>query len=138
VRDRSGEPLDRDSAEQSELRPVRPWRRKGALYRPDAGPAPHIAVLLIHRTANFLAAPGTRELTRRGVMVLAMNPRSDNNESTVNFETVALWGHSGGGPATTFYQARRGECCRHKWSTIVQLGVHDGGPVGTRTSGCRS
>jgi pimeloyl-ACP methyl ester carboxylesterase len=54
-----------------------------------------------------------------------MNPRSDNNEAAVNFENVALdirqgiellrrqpgirkvilIGHSGGGPATTFYQA---------------------------------
>src|SRR5829696_5512464 len=67
-----------------------PGAVKGALYRPDAGPAPQIAVLLIHRTANFLAAPATRELTRRGLMVLAMNPRSDNNESIVNFEANAL------------------------------------------------
>ena len=58
-------------------------------------------------------------------MVLAVNPRSDNNEAAVNFEAnaldiksgieflrkqpgitkVVLWGHSGGGPATSFYQA---------------------------------
>ena len=58
-------------------------------------------------------------------MVLAMNPRSDNNESAVSFEDnaldvksgieflrrqpgitkVLLFGHSGGGPATSFYQA---------------------------------
>ena len=54
-----------------------------------------------------------------------MNPRSDNNEAAVNFEAnaldiksgieflrkqpgitkILLWGHSGGGPATSFYQA---------------------------------
>ena len=98
---------------------------KGALYKPDGGPAPHVAVLMIHRTANFLASPATRELSKRGFMVLAMNPRSDNNEAIVNFEAnaldiksgieflrkqpgitkVVLWGHSGGGPATSFYQA---------------------------------
>ena len=98
---------------------------KGALYVPDSGPAPHIAVLIIHRTANVLATTATRELSSRGFMVLAVNPRSDNNEAAVNFEAnavdiksgieflrkqpgitkILLWGHSGGGPATSFYQA---------------------------------
>ena len=98
---------------------------KGALYVPDSGPAPHIAVLIIHRTANVLATAATRELSSRGFMVLAVNPRSDNNEAAVNFEAnaldiksgieflrkqpgiskILLWGHSGGGPATSFYQA---------------------------------
>ena len=98
---------------------------KGALYRPDSGPAPHVAVLLIHRTSNFLSHLATTELARRGFLVLAMNPRSDNNEAAVHFEDnaldiksgveflrrqpgitkIVLLGHSGGGPATTFYQA---------------------------------
>jgi pimeloyl-ACP methyl ester carboxylesterase len=98
---------------------------KGALYKPDSGPSPHVAILLIHRTANMLGAPATRELSSRGFMVLAVNPRSDNNEAAVNFEanaldirsgveflrkqpgitSIVLWGHSGGGPATSFYQA---------------------------------
>jgi len=98
---------------------------KGALYKPDAGPAPHVAVLLIHRTSNFLSHIATTELARRGFLVLAMNPRSDNNEAAVRFEEnaldiksgveflrrqpgitkVVLLGHSGGGPATSFYQA---------------------------------
>lgn len=98
---------------------------KAVLYRPDTGPTPHIGVVLIHRTANFLAAPATQELSRRGFVVLAVNPRSDNNETIVDFEAnaldlksavaylraqpgirhVVLWGHSGGGPATSFYQA---------------------------------
>jgi pimeloyl-ACP methyl ester carboxylesterase len=102
-----------------------PGAVKGALYKPDTGPVPHVAILLIHRTSNFLAAPATRELASRGFMVLAMNPRSDNNEAAVNFEAnaldiksgvellrkqpgitkILLWGHSGGGPATSFYQA---------------------------------
>jgi pimeloyl-ACP methyl ester carboxylesterase len=97
---------------------------KGALYKPDAGPA-HVAVLVIHRTANFMSHPATTELSKRGFMVLGMNPHSDNNESTVDFESnaldiksgieflrrqpgitkVLLFGHSGGGPATSFYQA---------------------------------
>jgi len=98
---------------------------KGALYKPDSGAAPHVAVLLIHRTANFLSHIGAMELSRRGFLVLAMNPRSDNNEAAVVWEDKALdirsgieflrrqpgitkillFGHSGGGPATTFYQA---------------------------------
>jgi pimeloyl-ACP methyl ester carboxylesterase len=102
-----------------------PGSVKGALYKPDGGPAPHVAVLLIHRTSNFLAHPATRELSKRGFMVLAMNPRSDNNEAAVSFEANALdiksgveflrrqpgitrlvlLGHSGGGPATSFYEA---------------------------------
>jgi pimeloyl-ACP methyl ester carboxylesterase len=102
-----------------------PGSVKGALYKPDSGPAPHVAVLLIHRTSNFLTHPATRELSKRGFLVLGMNPRSDNNETAVNFEAnaldiksgieflrrqpgisnVVLFGHSGGGPATSFYQA---------------------------------
>jgi len=102
-----------------------PGATKGALYVPDSGPAPHVAVLLIHRTANFMNHIATTELAARGFMVLGMNPRSDNNESAVHFEEnaldiksgidflrkkpgitkVLLLGHSGGGPATSFYQA---------------------------------
>jgi len=98
---------------------------KGALYKPDSIPAPHVAVLLIHRTSNFLGHIATTELAQRGFLVLAMNPRSDNNEAAVDFERnaldikagieflrkqpgitrVVLFGHSGGGPATSFYQA---------------------------------
>ena len=63
---------------------------KGALYKPDAGPAPHVAILIIHRTANVLASPAARQLARRGFMVLGVNPRSDNNEAAVNFEANAL------------------------------------------------
>ncbi len=98
---------------------------KGALYVPETRPSPHVAVLLTHRTSNFLSHLATRELSRRGFLVLAMNPRSDNNEAAVDFERnaldirsgieflreqpgiskVILFGHSGGGPATSFYQA---------------------------------
>jgi pimeloyl-ACP methyl ester carboxylesterase len=102
-----------------------PGAVKGALYKPDRGPAPHVAILLIHRTSNFLSHIATTELAKRGFLVLAMNPRSDNNEAAVHFEEnaldlksgveflrrqpgitrVVLLGHSGGGPATSFYQA---------------------------------
>jgi pimeloyl-ACP methyl ester carboxylesterase len=102
-----------------------PGETKGALYVPDSGPAPHVAVLVIHRTSNFMNHLSTTELSKRGFMVLGMNPRSDNNETIVNFEEIGhdiksgmeflkkqpgitkvlLLGHSGGGPSTTYYQA---------------------------------
>ena len=102
-----------------------PSATKGALYTPDSGPNSHVAFLTIHRTSNFMNMIGTRELSQRGFITLGMNPRSDNNEASVNFENVALdikqgiellrkqpgvtkvvlIGFSGGGPATSFYQA---------------------------------
>lgn len=102
-----------------------PSATKGALYTPDSGPTSNVAFLTIHRTSNFMNMIGTRELARRGFITLGMNPRSDNNEAIVNFENVALdikqgiellrkqpgvtkvvlIGFSGGGPATSFYQA---------------------------------
>lgn len=102
-----------------------PGAVKGALYKPDSGPAPHIGVLLAHRTSNFMSHIAAKELSRRGFLVLAMNPRSDNNEAAVHWEEnaldvksgvdflrrqpgvskVILMGHSGGGPTMSFYQA---------------------------------
>ena len=98
---------------------------KGALYKPDSGPAPHVAILIMHRTANFMSAIHTKELTGRVFMVLGMNPRFDNNESLVFWDEipldvksgveflrkqpgitkVILLGHSGGGATMTYYQA---------------------------------
>ena len=98
---------------------------KGALYAPDAGQAPHVGILALHRTSNYLGYHGCRELSSRGYLVLCMNPRSDNNEALVRWESnaldvksgitflrsqpgitkVVLYGFSGGGAATSFYQA---------------------------------
>lgn len=97
---------------------------KGALYKPDRGAA-HIGVLIMHRTSNVMAGIPTEELPKRGFMVLAMNPRFDNNEAIVEWEKIALdvkdgveylrkqpgitkvvlYGGSGGGPTMSFYQA---------------------------------
>jgi hypothetical protein len=112
---------------QSDPRYIRfsPSATKGALYAPDSGPAPSIGVLAIHRTGNFMEALACTELSQRGFLVLCMNPRSDNNEAAVRWNEIALdvkigveflkeqpgignivlWGHSGGAPTTTFYQA---------------------------------
>ena len=104
---------------------VRLGPAKGALYKPDSGAASKAAVLIIHRTSNFLSHPGCTELSRRGFMVLCMNSRFDNNETLIRFETIALdvkeginflrsqqgitkvvlFGHSGGGSTLSFYQA---------------------------------
>jgi pimeloyl-ACP methyl ester carboxylesterase len=98
---------------------------KGVLYRPDSNPSPHVAVIIIHRTSNYLQHAGCTQFSQRGLMVLCMNSRFDNNEALVDWELIAqdvkrgvdylrntqniskvvLFGHSGGGPTTTYYQA---------------------------------
>ena len=96
-----------------------------ALYKPDSGAAPHVGLIIIHRTANYLAHPGCTEFSKRGFMVLCMVPRFVNNEVQVRWDQIALdvkagmdflrkqpgitkvvlFGHSGGGPTMSFYQA---------------------------------
>lgn len=96
-----------------------------ALYKPDSGPAPHVAIVIMHRTANYLKHIGCAEFARRGFMVLCMNSRFENNEVAVVFEQlpldvkegvaflrrqpgiskVLLFAHSGGGPLMSLYQA---------------------------------
>ena len=98
---------------------------KGVLYTPNAGPAPHVGILVTHRTSNVLPSLPCTELSARGYMVLCMNPRFDNNEALVSWETIALdvrsgvdflrrqpgitkvllLGGSGGGPTMSYYQA---------------------------------
>jgi hypothetical protein len=98
---------------------------KGVLYRPDAGPAPHVGIVLIHRVANYLSHIACTEFSKRGFLVLCMNSRFDNNEVRVVFEQIALdvkagveflkkqpgidrivlFAHSGGGPTLSFYEA---------------------------------
>ena len=102
-----------------------PSTTKGALYKPDSGPPPRVGVVLTHRTANFLSHIATRELSRRGFLVLALNPRFENNEAAVIWDEIALdiksgvefmhkqpgiakvvlFGHSGGGTSMSYYQA---------------------------------
>src|SRR5258707_6154231 len=98
---------------------------KAVLYRPYSNPTPHVGIIIIHRTSNYLQHQGCTQLSQRGFMVLCMNSRFDNNEALVDWELIALdvkrgvdylrstqhmnkvifFGHSGGGPTTTFYQA---------------------------------
>jgi len=100
-------------------------RVSAALYKPDSGPAPHIAFLVAHRSGNNLNNIACRELSRRGFAVLCFNTRYINNDTIAEAETVALdvktavdyartvpgitkvilLGHSGGSPLMSFYQA---------------------------------
>jgi hypothetical protein len=100
-------------------------RVSAALYKPDAGPAPHIAFLVSHRTANNLNNIACRELARRGFLALCWNTRFVNNEAAVRWEDIAfdvkttvdyvrkipgitkvvLLGHSGGSPLMSYYEA---------------------------------
>lgn len=105
-----------------------PSATMGALYMPDpeAYPKPHIATLAMHRDSNFMSHISTREMPKRGIVALGMNPRCQNNEaictpwennaldvkqgidylrSLKGITTVILIGHSGGGPTMAFYQA---------------------------------
>jgi hypothetical protein len=96
-----------------------------ALYKPDSGPAPHVGLVVIHRTADYMRHPACPQLAQRGFLMLCVNTRFTNNEGLVRFEDIALdvkaavtflrkqpgitkvllFGHSGGGPTVSFYQA---------------------------------
>jgi len=98
---------------------------QGLYWVPDSGPVSHVAFIAIHRTGDDLSHVSTQELPRRGFSVLGMTARFKNNESSVDWELIALdvragvrflrsqpgitkvvlLGHSGGGPTTSFYQA---------------------------------
>jgi hypothetical protein len=118
---------------------------KGALYVPDAPEKPaHVGILVMHRASNFMNALACPELAKRGYLVLCMNPRSDNNEALVRWETIPLdvkagveflkkqpsigkillWGFSGGGPTMTFYQnvAENGVSVCQGAKKLVQCG----------------
>ncbi|MCR0985377.1 alpha/beta hydrolase family protein [Roseomonas populi] len=104
--------------------PVRLGAAQGMFYKPE-GPDPHVAFLIIHRTADYLRHIGCAELPRRGFAALCMNTRYVNNELLVDWDRIALdvkegvaflrgqpgirsivlLGHSGGGPTLSFYQA---------------------------------
>ena len=57
-------------------------RVSAALYRPDAGPVPHVAFVLMHRTANYLNHIGCTELSKRGFLALCMNTRFQNRNAS--------------------------------------------------------
>ena len=95
-----------------------------AVYATPASSA-RIAFLVIHRTADFTTHIACQELPKRGFAALCMSTRFTNNEFQVDWDRVALdvkagveflrkqagiekvilFGHSGGGPTTSFFQA---------------------------------
>src|ERR1017187_4790603 len=61
-----------------------------ALYKPDGGPAPHVGIVVIHRTADYMRHPACPQLSQRGFLMLCINTRFTNNEEVVRFEEIAL------------------------------------------------
>jgi len=124
-------------------------RVQAALYKPDSGPAPHVAFLVAHRTANNLSTNSCTELSKRGFMVLCFNTRFINNEAQVRWEEtpldvkaavdfvrkqpgitkVVLLGHSGGSPLMSLYEAiaENGVAYCQKPERIVKCGNNVGG-----------
>src|SRR5579862_111885 len=75
---------------QSHPEYIRLGQVNAALYKPDSGPAPHVAFLVAHRTANYMGHIGCREFSARGFLVLCFNTRFQNNEAAVRWEETAL------------------------------------------------
>jgi pimeloyl-ACP methyl ester carboxylesterase len=102
-----------------------PGRVIGALYRPDSGPAPHVAFVIANGGSNILGAPQCRELAARGFMVFCQNTVLEGDQKSANWDDspldfkdtipflrkqpgikkVVLYGHSGGGSHMAYYQA---------------------------------
>jgi hypothetical protein len=119
-------------------------RLSAALYKPDTGAAPHVAFVIAHRTANYLNHVACRELPQRGFLAVCFNTRFQNNEAQVRWEETALdvkaavefarrqpgiskvilFGHSGGGPLMSFYQAvaEKGPAYCQGRNKLVQCG----------------
>jgi hypothetical protein len=109
--------------ERDEVKPSAETR--GTLYKPTGQPAPHIGVVMMHRTADFRNHIAAREFARRGFLSLGMNSRFEGDEGAVVWEdlmldvkagvellkrepgitTVVLFAHSGGGSIMACYQA---------------------------------
>ena len=119
-------------------------RVSAAIHKPASGPAPHIAILVTHRTGNNLNNIACREMAQRGFLGVCFNTRFVNNEAAVRSEEITLdvkaavdfakaqpgitkivlLGHSGGSPVMSLYQAiaeNGAEFCR-KPERLVKCG----------------
>jgi len=120
-------------------------RAKGALYKPDTGAEPRVGIVVMHRESNYMNNVACGEFARRGFLVLCMNSRFENSESSVKWELIpldvstgvnylkkqlgargkiVLYGHSGGGVTMSFYQAvaEKGPAVCQGPSKLVQCG----------------
>ncbi len=120
-------------------------RAKSALYKPDSGPEPRVGIIVMHRESNYLNNVACGEFARRGFLVLCMNSRFENSESSVRWELIPLdvaegvnylkkqlgtsskiilYGHSGGGVTMSFYQdvAESGPAVCKGPNKLVQCG----------------
>ena len=96
-----------------------------ARFTPDRGPAPHIAFITAHRTANTIGSETCEELAARGFMAICYETRYRNDDIGIQWEKlpydvkavvdyarrqpgitrIVLLGHSGGSPMMSLYQA---------------------------------
>src|SRR5437762_13271799 len=58
-------------------------RLSAVLYKPDNGPAPHVAFVIAHRTANYLNHIACRDFFRRGFLAVCYTNGFENNQATV-------------------------------------------------------
>jgi hypothetical protein len=70
--------------------PIASGSAKGALYSPDSGPDPHVGILIVHRTGDYMNYHACRALSARGYLTLCMNTRAENNPASVVWEDLAL------------------------------------------------
>ena len=75
---------------QSRAEFVQLGRASAAIHKPASGPAPHIAILVTHRTANNLNNIACREMAQRGFLGVCFNTRFVNNEAAVRSEEITL------------------------------------------------
>ena len=61
-------------------------RASAAIYKSNSGPAPHIGILITHRTGNNLNNIACREMAKRGFVGVWLNTRLINNEALVKSE----------------------------------------------------
>ena len=94
-------------------------RAPGVVHRPDTGPAPHVAVL--YENGQSVTHPMCKEMARRGFLTLCIiESNAGDSWEDVALEVkagveylrrqpgitkVVLYGHSGGGAISSFYQA---------------------------------
>ena len=73
---------------QSDPAYVRLGRVNAARFVPDEGPAPHIAFVSAHRTANTIGSSTCTELAQRGFMAICFETRFRNDDIGIQWEEL--------------------------------------------------